>query len=232
MNSVMRIATAVVLGLVVGVGTAFAGTGTLNVTPGTGAVMKEITDGSGNFGPTVGLCDGTALANCAAVKAASTAPVATDPAAVVGISPNTPALPGMGVGATGSAPPANALYNGANASGNLTGLISCDKSAIYDASTTGSTQMVAISGSTTIYICGYSIFVGGTATNVKFVYGTGSNCATSPANITPAYQLVANTGIVDGSLFFRGLKTIASQALCINASGANAVQAIVYYTQF
>lgn len=135
-------------------------------------------------------------------------------------------------GATGSAVPSRAAYQGANVGGNLTGAIKCGSSAVYDASTSGRTQIVAASGSTVIYICGYSITVGGTATNVKLDYGTGTNCGTSPASITPAFQIAANGGIVDGSPEYRGLKTIASQALCINASAANAVQAIVYYTQF
>lgn len=73
-------------------GEAFAGSGTLAVTPGTGANIKTVTDGSSNNGPVTAIGDGSALANIAAVKAASTAPGATDPALVVGISPNTPAL--------------------------------------------------------------------------------------------------------------------------------------------
>jgi hypothetical protein len=132
---------------------------------------------------------------------------------------------------TGAAVPAQASYNGANVGGNLTGVIGCGSSAIYDASTSGSTQLVALQSSQTIYICGYTIMASGTV-NVNLRYGTGSNCATSPSNIVPAFQLTAQTGAVDGSAFYRGLKTAASNALCINTSGAVAVQAIVYYTQF
>lgn len=135
-------------------------------------------------------------------------------------------------GATASAVPSRANYMGGNSSGNLTGLIVCDKTATYDASTSGSTQLVALSGSTVIYICGYDLNVGGTATNVKLVYGTGVNCATSPANLTPAYQMAANGGRVLYNPVWGGLKTTAGQALCINASGANAVQGVVWYTQF
>ena len=39
-----------------------------------------VTDGSGNFGAMQVVCDGSALAQCAAVKAGSTAAVAGDPA--------------------------------------------------------------------------------------------------------------------------------------------------------
>ncbi len=106
----------------------------------------------------------------------------------------------------------------------------CTDSVVYDASTSGSTQLVALSSGKTIYLCGYTIVASG-AVNVKLITGTGSACATGSANITPAYQLTSQTGVVDGSPFFRGLKGAASSAVCINTSGAVAVQAIIYYTQ-
>jgi hypothetical protein len=134
--------------------------------------------------------------------------------------------------ATGAAPSASAIYAGVNSSGTLRGQIQCDSTAVYDASTSGSTQLVALTSGQTIYVCGYAITTGGTATNVKLVYGTGTNCATSPSNMTAAYQLSANSGIVDRGDFYTGLKTAAANALCVNASAANAVQATVYYTKF
>ncbi len=147
-------------------------------------------------------------------------------------SDNSP-VAGMAVGATGSAVPANAHYMGAasGATGLLTGTIACDQTAIYDASTSGSTELVAISGSKVIYVCGYSIMAGGTV-NVKLITGTGTACATGSSNKTPAYQLTAQAGISDGSTYFRGLKTAAGGALCINASSGVAAQAIVYFAQF
>jgi hypothetical protein len=69
-------------------GLAHAGTTTIGVTPGTGESYQVITNGSGNYVGEMGVCDGTAAAQCAAVKAASTAAGATDPALVVAISPN------------------------------------------------------------------------------------------------------------------------------------------------
>ena len=66
---------------------AYAGSTTLAVPSGSGT-FREGTDGSTNLFPQVGLCDGAACANIAAVKAASTAAAATDPALVVSVSPN------------------------------------------------------------------------------------------------------------------------------------------------
>lgn len=122
--------------------------------------------------------------------------------------------------------------------------VMCDKTAIYDASTNGSTQIVALSGTTTIYICGYAITVGTTATSVKLTAGTGTNCASAAsgatsngssganAAVTPAYQIAANGGIVVHGSFWTGRHAGSANALCVNASAANAVQVEVSYAQF
>ena len=47
--------------------------------------------------------------------------------------------------------------------------------------------------------------------------------------INPALVILLTPLLV---MFWTGLKTASANALCINASGANAVQAIVYYAQF
>lgn len=134
---------------------------------------------------------------------------------------------------TATIPPSVATYIGANASGGtgglLAGMIQCDSTAIYDASTSGSTELKALTSGRSIYICGYSIIAGGTV-NVKLIYGTGTACATGSNNMTPAFQLTAQAGLVDGSPFYRGLKTASANALCINTSAGIAVQAIVYYS--
>ncbi|MCC6172056.1 MAG: hypothetical protein IT481_08510 [Gammaproteobacteria bacterium] len=281
------------------------------------------TDLTGNLTSTYAVCDGTAAAQCAAVKAASTAAAQTDPALVVrnadvgttsdaaattggtgtlsaklrqissqidtlnttmqgsipagtaiignvGVDQTTVgttnavslkylnttaiatnsgskdggtlrtvlatdqlALATWGHGATGSAPPSGATYIsalGSGATGGLTrGLITCDQKATYDASTSGSTEMVALTSGRVVYVCGYVVKVDG-AVNVKLVYGTGTNCATSPQNMTPTWKFTAaDNGLADQGTFWRGLATASANALCINASGAVGVQAIVYY---
>lgn len=138
--------------------------------------------------------------------------------------------------ATGAAPPTNAVYMGALGSGGSAGVglikpvIGCDNKAIYDASTNGSTELVALVSSRIIYVCGYSIFGAGTV-NVKLIDGTGTACATSSSNLLPAFQLTAQVGAVDGSEFYRGLNARVSNALCLNTSAGVAVQAIIYYSQ-
>jgi hypothetical protein len=110
--------------------------------------------------------------------------------------------------------------------------IGCNSVAVYDASTSGSTQLVAAgTNGEAIYVCGYTFFSAGTV-NVELDYGTGSACATGTKKIVPAYEFTAQTGISDQSPIFRGLAAPSGNALCIKISGSVAVQAIVYFAQF
>ncbi len=108
----------------------------------------------------------------------------------------------------------------------------CGQAVIYDASTSGATKLVTGTATKQIYVCGFNFFAGGTV-NVSLKYGTGTNCGTGTTAITPAYQLIAQTGLVDHQPYYAGLTPVpASNDLCINASAGTAVQAVVYYAQF
>lgn len=134
-------------------------------------------------------------------------------------------------GPTGSAVPSDAGYGGANSSGNLTGLIACDNYQRFNDSASGDLQLVALTSGKTIYICGYEMEASGTVT-AQLEYGTGANCATGKTAITDGFDLVAQSGIVSRSPFYNGMKTAASNALCLNLGGAIKVAGGVYYTQF
>lgn len=140
--------------------------------------------------------------------------------------------------ATGAAPPANAIQEGVvmgdvTTGGHLKTPIYCDNKAVYDASTNGSTNIVAKVASQNIYVCGFEIFSAGTA-NVKLISGTLTTnpCDTSTVSHTPAFQLVAQTGIVDNHFYGNAFKVVTNTDLCLNTSAGVAVQAIVYWTQF
>lgn len=154
--------------------------------------------------------------------------VATDTATNAGSAPT----------ATGAAVPANTNYIGTNVAGNLTGVIGCGSSVIYDTNTNGKTQLVALSSGKITYVCGYTITTSSATTvTVSLSSGTGTNCGSTSTNITPAYPIQnpasqGPAGIVDGSPFYRGLKTAASEELCLVTTAGVSVQAIVYYTTF
>jgi hypothetical protein len=137
------------------------------------------------------------------------------------------ATPLMGLGATGTG---SLRVTPAFADAPATGPILCESVAKYDASTNGATQLVAASGSTRVYVCGFNIFSAGTV-NVKLMGATTGTCATT-TDLTPAYQFTAQTGIVQPVSTSPALKTATSSQLCINTSAGVAVQALVWYSQF
>ncbi len=90
--------------------------------------------------------------------------------------------------------------------------------------------MTGVSGRK-VYICGYILATGGTATNLKLREGSDANCATNAADLTPAYQLVANDKIGYLSSVTQGLQVSTNAYyVCVNASAANAHQAEIWYT--
>lgn len=107
----------------------------------------------------------------------------------------------------------------------------CTGSKVYDASTSGRTELVALSAGRPVYICSLALWAGAVATNVGLVYGTGTACATGETALTPMFQLAANTGIIVDAGLWNGLTAPAGNALCIKTSAGNAVQGLVTYVQ-
>ena len=108
--------------------------------------------------------------------------------------------------------------------------IICDKTAQYDTNTNGATKLITGTSTNTVYVCGYTIVSGGTV-GVGFVTGTGTNCATDQAAITPVYSVVAQSIITESAASFRGLRAAPGIDLCIKTNAGTAVGAILYYAQ-
>jgi len=110
--------------------------------------------------------------------------------------------------------------------------IYCTSVAFLDMATATTTQIVALSGSTVVYVCSYAFQAGGT-TAVKLVGGTGANCVTSQSARTPNYDFTAQAGINrvggGGNIVAKG---VAADALCVTSSTAVNVHAEVSYAQF
>lgn len=154
-----------------------------------------------NLKATVELSDGT---NTPAVKAASTASAATDPALVVANSPN------------GGNPCQNPSATLAMVAGQTSG--------------TSSTQLIALSGSTHIYMCGITIQgISGTTPTFALRYGTGTACATGTNTIIGAFATTASATFVWGAQFL----TPAGQELCYIQTGTTPISnyAISYVQQ-
>ena len=142
-----------------------------------------------------------------------------------------PAQANWGHGATGATVPANVTLAGAQSGANAVALIQASASAAITMSTATTTQFVALSGSTKIYVTSFDVISAGTS-NVTFVYGTGSNCATGQTALTGAYPLTAQAGIAKGSGLGPVLVVPAGNALCVTNSAAIQISGSVSYTQF
>jgi hypothetical protein len=154
----------------------------------------------------------------------------------VAIASDNSAVAGFGVGATGSAPPANASYvagiGGGATGGLLTGVPVCDQQAFLDMTTATTTELVALTASQTIHICHIRVSANG-ATTMTFKRGTGTNCGTGTTAIDNAIELTAQTGYVAGIGFGEVLNGGASaNAVCVTNSAAVNLHIFVRYAKY
>jgi len=104
-------------------------------------------------------------------------------------------------------------------------------SVAINVSTATTTQLVALSGSTKIYVTSFDVIAGGTG-NITFVYGTGSSCGTGTTSLTGAYNLTAQAGIAKGSGVAAVLVVPAGNALCVTTSASVQMSGSISYQQF
>lgn len=142
-------------------------------------------------------------------------------------------------GPVGSTPPANALLQGLRETTNMVAQVQCDKSASANIASATHTQLVALSGSTVIYVCSAYIEIQGVATTagtLQLEYGTGSSCGTGTTAITPTFigsTTAGNPTVIPmsagaGYLF----KTTAGQALCALSTTTTVQKVFITYAQF
>lgn len=190
------------VGLLAGTETLAAGTNVIGHIIADSGSTEAVTQSTfANLKGTVELSDGT---NTPAVKAASTAPAATDPALVVVQSQN------------GGNPCQNPSATLAMVAGQTSG--------------TSSTQLIALSGSTKIYVCGITIQgISGTTPTFALRYGTATACATGTNTIIGTFTTTANATFVWGAQFV----TPAGQELCYIQTGTTPISnyAISYVQQ-
>lgn len=103
-------------------------------------------------------------------------------------------------------------------------------SAKIDVSTATTTQLVALSSGAKIWVTSFNVIAGGTG-NIKFVYGTGSNCGTGTTDLTGNYNLTAQAGIAHGDGMGPVLVVPAGNALCVTTSAAVQMSGSVAYVQ-
>lgn len=223
-----------------------------------GAVFGPTAVGSANANPPVvvgGTVTGAAGQNVQglAIKPASTAPLATDQAAVTAESPNSQLSTATGAAGAGhscaTGTPATVvgclgqidddvkgpIPAGTNTIGNVGADPSSGKgtpsSVPINVSSATTTQLVALSGSTKIYITSFDVVAGGTG-NITFEYGTGTACAAGTTVLTGAYNLTAQAGIAKGAGVGAILIVPAGNALCVLTSASVQMSGSVSFQQF
>lgn len=96
-------------------------------------------------------------------------------------------------------------------------------------STATTTQLVALSGTTKVYVCGFTGAV--TATNtLTFEYGTGSACGTGTTALTGAMVLPVGVTAI-GNSGGTVMSGIAGNALCVLSGTTGAVNGVLTYVQ-
>mgnify|MGYP001596582613 CR=1 FL=1 len=92
-------------------------------------------------------------------------------------------------------------------------------------------QLIALSGSTVIYVCGFSVSIAGTSPTMRLISGTGTVCATGLAGRTGAYAPLTGSMITAG-YGTTALQTAAGEALCMDTEGTTpSVQGVLTYVQ-
>lgn len=88
---------------------------------------------------------------------------------------------------------------------------------------------IVTAGTTSISLCGWAYNSGGATSTAQLKLGTGTNCGTGTADVTPAVSLGINGSYVDHVTFaFQSLPV--GTDLCLVTTGTGPAQVTVYYT--
>ena len=116
--------------------------------------------------------------------------------------------------------------------------ILCNNSVVINQSSATTTQLIALSGTTRIYVCHVLVNQIGAATapTFKFVYGTGASCGSGTTNLTGAISGSATAGVPTNTNFGGNgvgyvFSTPAGQALCITTTTTQAQTGVLTYLQ-
>jgi hypothetical protein len=103
--------------------------------------------------------------------------------------------------------------------------------AFLNMTTATTTEIVPLTSGEVVYVTALNFLANGTTT-VKFVKGTGTNCGTGTTDLTPTYNLTAQTGMVYGSGVGVVMPVTAGNALCVVNGSAVNLQVMVTYIKY
>jgi len=120
---------------------------------------------------------------------------------------------------------------GSGASGTLYGMAACDSSAVVNVAAGATTELVSLTASRSVRVCGFAITADTVASTAKFVQGTGTNCGTGTADLTGAMAMGVASNVTLGSGLGELFKTTAANALCLTAV-TGTITGVVTYAKF
>ena len=207
-------------------------TGTTTLTPGTGSTnLGKAEDAAHSSGH-------TGTMPLAVRNDAGTALAGTDADYIPLTTTSTGRLWVSGGGTTAAAVPATASQTAFRSDGGLaagtaalTAPVVCQDSAVINATAdNANTEIVALTASETIYVCGMTV-IADAAASIQWIYGTGTACATGETDLSGDMSLAANGGHSSFAAF-PIMKAAASNAFCIEITGTGNVGGWISYTKF
>lgn len=104
-------------------------------------------------------------------------------------------------------------------------------SAVINIASATTTALVALSGTTTVYVCGWSFTAAvGTAATYQFEYGTGATCGTGTTVLTGA--MIGNAGPLTMPVGATIIRTPAGNAVCMLTAGTGpSAQGVLTFVQ-
>ncbi len=120
---------------------------------------------------------------------------------------------------------ANYVYNGST---NDLGF-SCVSSAVVNVTAGNTTEIVALTASQVIRVCGFSVSMSLTG-SAQWVYGTGTNCGSGTTNLTGDVPLLTATPWTYGGNSAAGsvIRGASANALCLKATTGNVIGVVSY----
>jgi hypothetical protein len=107
----------------------------------------------------------------------------------------------------------------------------CNQSFVVSAGATALTQAVAPVAGRAIHLCGYDLNAGAAAGTFQLSVGTGTNCGTNTANVTPAFSLGIN-GVMSARNTTVWYSSPQGSALCYVITGTGPINALVSFGQY
>jgi len=103
-------------------------------------------------------------------------------------------------------------------------------SAIVAITTATTTQLVALSGTKSVYVCGFNATVAAAQT-LTFEYGTGSSCGTGTTALTGAFAPATGTPLNIGGGEATAITAPSGNALCVVSTTTGSTQGVLTYVQ-